>query len=144
MEIVKDLEFLRTPSKVIRPHQISDIEVLLEAVSLCRELEGYGLAAPQIGIHQRWFVMMEGDGANLLFNPEILEEGEEETIHVEGCLSIPGPEFVVRRKTKIRVKYQELDGRFRIKTLTGMKAIIFQHELDHLNGIVVADKGERL
>jgi peptide deformylase len=138
MELTKDLEFLRAESKVIQPHQIKELEVLLEALNICRENNGIGLAAPQIGIPQRWAVINLNETPYFIFNPEILER-DGEILMEEGCLSLPHEKHPVRRSEKIRVKYQELDGRYRIRTLKGLEAVVYQHELDHLNGKLISD-----
>ncbi len=139
MELTKDFEILRAISKPIQPHKIKNIEVLLEAISLCNEYNGVGLAAPQIGLNERWAVINLNNDPYFIFNPEILES-DEEILFEEGCLSLPGESHVTRRFNKVRVKYQEVDGRFRIRTLKGLEAIVYQHELDHLNGRLIRDE----
>jgi peptide deformylase len=68
------------------------------------------------------------------FNPEILETEGEETVH-EGCLSFPGLYLKVKRPFKIKVRYTEMNGNEKEVTFEGLTARIFQHELDHLNGV---------
>ena len=118
-------------------------ETLLQA-------EGCGLAAPQVGLGLRLFIV---DGTELkeeypectnfkqpFINPEILGESEEKVLYSEGCLSLPGiSENVLRPKT-IRVRYYDADFVQHEEELTGFCARIFEHEFDHLQGNVFTDR----
>ena len=96
---------------------------------------GVGLAAPQIGLSYRVFVMGAGNRAFACYNPEVIEtEGEDD--FEEGCLSFRGLYLRIRRPSKIKVKYQDMVGQFHEETFDGLTARTFLHELDHLNGIV--------
>jgi peptide deformylase len=106
---------------------------------------GVGLAAPQVGLALRLFVLnMTGDPAQrdleeVIINPEILERdgsAEEE----EGCLSLPGVVQRVTRAETIKVRAQNLRGEVLEKTVTGLEARAWQHEVDHLDGILIIDK----
>lgn len=104
---------------------------------------GIGLAAPQVGLLKRVFVidMREGDGPMVFINPEIVETSGEQ-IGTEGCLSIPGVYGNVRRPAVVRVSAQNLDGeRFELEA-TGLFAVCICHENDHLNGVLFTDKVE--
>ncbi len=118
-----------------------------------RAVHGLGLAAPQIGISQRVFVVevaaeYDEDGKEissaesyLLVNPEIVKSWGEEEME-EGCLSVPGYRGAVKRATTVTIKGQDLHGkpvRFRGEDVL---AQVFQHELDHLNGILYLDRLE--
>ncbi|WP_100373367.1 peptide deformylase [Bacillus sp. FJAT-45037] len=111
---------------------------------------GVGIAAPQIGIAKRMFaVHVEDDQENLysmgLFNPKIMSHSLEET-HLEsgeGCLSVDRDVTgVVPRYARITVKGTNLDGEEVTLRLRGLVAIVFQHEMDHLNGIMFYDRIE--
>jgi peptide deformylase len=107
------------------------------AVSLIETMvqnRGIGLAANQVGLPYRVFVMGAQNVAFACFNPEILETEGEETVH-EGCLSFPGLYLKVKRPFKIKVRYTEMNGNEKEVTFEGLTARIFQHELDHLNGV---------
>jgi peptide deformylase len=112
-----------------------------------RENGGAGLAAPQVGVPYRLFVM---GGHSLVknrvcFNPEILDTcGSKRATEVEGCLSYPGLKVPVKRHKKIKVAYQTASGERHIRTLRNWEARVFQHELDHLNGIVLPDWVDRV
>jgi peptide deformylase len=109
---------------------------------LMREDKGVGLAAPQVGVNVRLFVMNptgnpEDDRAYV--NPRLVEGmGEEEG--EEGCLSLPGINTNVVRSKTLRLEAQDLDGRAVEVTETGYVARIWQHETDHLNGVMIIDR----
>jgi len=101
---------------------------------------GIGLAAPQIGVSLRIFVMDDGKrGARAIVNPIVTERGgvvKEE----EGCLSLPGVFGVVERSKTITVTAMDADGKPVSLEATGLKARIVQHELDHLDGVLFIDR----
>lgn len=103
------------------------------------QAQGVGLAAVQVGFLRRVVVVDVGDGFIELINPEIIESSGEE-ISEEGCLSLPGESGLVSRPEYVKVKAQNRNGAWRIIEGTGLKARCFCHEIDHLDGILYADK----
>ena len=108
------------------------------------EADGVGLAAPQLGINKRIFVMDcsgedEDKDCRIVINPEIEHGSEEFGSYKEGCLSIPGITEEVSRPKVIRVVYQDIEGVSHRKTYDNLWSICFQHELDHLNGKLFID-----
>lgn len=108
---------------------------------------GRGLAAPQIGVMQRVFVMdptwKDGDRSPFVcINPVIHEARDDTAQATEVCLSIPGVSADVMRPTDITLGYTDLDGVRHETRLTGFAATCAQHELDHLNGVVIFDRLE--
>ena len=106
---------------------------------------GRGLAAPQIGLLQRFFVMdptwKEGEKTPYVcINPEIVSMSKEKVAGEEACLSIPGVVAEVERASEITLRYQGLDGAWREERLGGFAAICAQHEYDHLDGRVIFDR----
>jgi len=106
--------------------------------------KGIGLAANQVGILKRFFIMdvSQKEGKNKLevyINPEIVST-EGETIYEEGCLSIPGYFAPVKRYAKIYIKAYDIDGNLIERELDEISAIVFQHEYDHLDGILFIDR----
>jgi len=118
---------------------------------------GVGLAAPQIGKAVRLFLIdaspfAEDDDLSeeektvlksfnrVFINPKILEEEGEEWIFNEGCLSIPDVREDVSRQPKITIEYQDEDFATHTETLDGLAARVFQHEYDHIEGILFTDK----
>ncbi|MEO1064999.1 MAG: peptide deformylase [Actinomycetota bacterium] len=103
------------------------------------EAPGIGLAAPQIGVQQRLFVYDLGDGEqHVLVNPEIVES-EGEWLYEEGCLSIPGLSFEIVRPKIVHLRGRDLDGNEVELEADELLARLFQHELDHLNGVLMLD-----
>ena len=107
--------------------------------------QGRGLAAPQVGVSLRVFVMdatwKEGTPAPQVFvNPVIVSRSDVMATGPEGCLSIPGITTAIARATAIRLRWTDLDGIGQEADLTGFDAICAQHEIDHLDGIVTLDR----
>ncbi|MCV4229931.1 peptide deformylase [Virgibacillus sp. LDC1] len=109
------------------------------------DAEGVGLAAPQVGILKRLIVIDAGDEHGLIkmINPEIVES-EGEQFGPEGCLSIPGWNGDVRRAEKVTVKGLDREGKELVITGTGLLARAFQHEIDHLNGVLFTEIADRV
>ena len=128
-------------------------ELIDNMVDTMREAPGVGLAAPQVGISQRIIVVEyttneeEEDAPKKLYafvNPEIKILDDEKVKGIEGCLSLPGLLGEVDRSFKVSVKGLNRQGnRIRIKA-EGWLARIFQHEIDHLDGVVFTDKASRI
>ncbi len=114
------------------------------------QADGCGLAAPQVGLSIRLFIVdgtmlaedyPECEGFKKVFiNPEILEESEDECAYSEGCLSLPGISETVIRPTTIKIAYQDENFEEHIETYTGFAARIIQHEYDHLESHVFTDR----
>lgn len=105
---------------------------------------GRGLAAPQVGVTSRLFVMdvtwKDGDPAPQVFvNPEIVATSPEEVTQDEGCLSIPGDLVPVTRPAEVSLRWHGLDGLMQRADFTGFAAACVQHEIDHLDGILCTD-----
>lgn len=114
---------------------------LIDELMRCmRKANGIGLAAPQLGVLQRVFVMAPHDfKPTALINPKIIK-AEGEQIGQEGCLSIPGLYGDVKRFEYIEVEALDRKGRELIFELEGLPARVVQHELDHLDGVLFIDK----
>lgn len=95
---------------------------------------GVGLSAPQIGINKRIFIMGNSDLLVACINPEIISS-EGNIKELEGCLSFPNLWLHVNRAKKILVKYYQVDNTVKEAELSGLMGRVYQHELDHLNGI---------
>jgi len=106
---------------------------------------GIGLAANQIGLTKRVFVMgsysIEGFPEPFaLFNPKIINTSEEQELMKEGCLSYPDLWLSIKRPSVVEVEYQNSKGDVCEAAMSGLIARCFQHELDHLNGVCFVDK----
>lgn len=154
------LEIVTLPNEILRRKARpvtqfdDDLQTLIDnMIAAMREANGVGLAAPQIGLPLRLAVIEtlpdyddegnEVEGSRDLYvivNPEIVWESRDEVTGIEGCLSIPGYLGEVYRATAIRVRAQDRNGKKIKLRLKGWDARIFQHEIDHLNGVLFIDK----
>ncbi len=100
------------------------------------EAPGIGLAAPQVGIEQRFFVYDFGEGPGVLINPTITESHDEWEFE-EGCLSIPGLSWDIVRPKQIVIAAIDVDGNEITVEADELEARLYQHELDHLDGTLV-------
>lgn len=149
------LEILKYPHPILRKRseavsQINKkVEKLIEDMrETMYEAGGIGLAACQVGVPQRVIVLdvspMDPQHSFFtLINPEIISE-EGEIDHEEGCLSVPDCLEKVKRKEKVCVRGLSPDGREMEITGEGILAIAIQHEIDHINGILILDRVSRL
>jgi len=109
-------------------------------VETCKKEQGVGLSANQCGFKHRVFVMGSEDNYVAFFNPEIINLSKDESHMVEGCLSFPFLGIRITRPSEIGVRYQDFNGEWKGTTFSGISARCFQHELDHLNGIVYTNR----
>jgi len=106
---------------------------------------GIGLAAPQVGVLHRMFVMdcVKDEDTSpqpmVLLNPEIIEASEEMSIYDEGCLSIPDQYAEIERPAEVKVQWTDLDGKTQQERFDGLWATCIQHEIDHLDGKLFID-----
>jgi peptide deformylase len=143
----KQLQLRLYPDAVLRTKAASVKEVngavrgLMEVMrSFMAEHKAIGLAAPQVGIVQRVVVADIGDGLLALANPEIFSPGDEEFLR-EGCLSLPNIQVNVPRPRSIVVRGLNADGKQVDQEVQGLMARVVQHEIDHLNGVLIIDHG---
>lgn len=119
-----------------KPKQLAQLAERMHQCML--DLGGIGLAAPQVGIGRRMFVMAVVGVKLTCFNPRIIGlDAEQQEDCKEGCLSFPDEYVYTRRCSSIRVEYQDAEGLVHEQHLTGIAAICFQHELDHLDGVTM-------
>ncbi len=131
---------------VLKSKAVEITEIDDKLVTLCDRMfdvmfkaPGIGLAAPQIGIQKRLFVYDIGDGEGVLINPEIVES-DGEFMYEEGCLSIPGLYVEMLRPARVHVRGLNLDGETVDVEADDLLGRLFQHELDHLNGVLMFDR----
>lgn len=132
---------LRSVAEPVTEINSEIIETLNNMVETMRDIRGVGLAAPQVGINKRMFVIEveEGDVRKVI-NPEFLEMSEEKESNEEGCLSVPGIYKPVKRSITIKIKYQNEKGEEVIEEASELLGRAFQHEYDHLEGVLFVDK----
>jgi peptide deformylase len=146
MELVKsDDIILKTPCKpfdFLNP-PFDPIEFSQNLVKFMYENNGIGLAANQVGIGYRIFAMRAAPENFVCFNPRIVMPGTDQIVLEEGCLTFPGLLVKIKRSQHIKVRFQIPNGDTLTKQFTGLSARIFQHELDHLDGIIYYQKANK-
>jgi peptide deformylase len=149
---VREIVFLPEPILRSKAHKVTsfdkDFQKLVDdMIDTLHDAPGVGLAAPQINESLRLIVVEYGDEENeeapsklyVLANPEITQRSEEKVMGIEACLSVPELAGEVERSKRIIVKGSNRRGLPVKYKLSGWKARIFQHEIDHLDGIVFTD-----
>jgi peptide deformylase len=152
-------EIVTLPQAILRhkARKVSDFgpgfQILVDdMIETMRQAPGVGLAAPQVGESTRLIVVEYGDEENeetppklyVLANPEITRSSEDTVLGTEGCLSIPGIQGDVERLAAVTVKGLNRRGRPMTVKAKGWLARIFQHEIDHLDGVLFVDRAEKL
>lgn len=102
--------------------------------------DGVGLAAPQIGIQERIIAVQEREKIGVYANPEIVKRSPATQLGEEGCLSVPRKFGMVERAKRVTVRALDRHGRRVELELSNFPAVIFQHEIDHLDGVLFIDK----
>ncbi|MGC8823423.1 MAG: peptide deformylase [Bacteroidales bacterium] len=141
---------LRQVAREIGPDYPGLAQLIEDMFETMKASDGIGLAAPQIGLSIRLFVidatsMADEDPAlkdsrKVFINAKILERSGEETIFNEGCLSLPGIREDVKRESIIRMQYYDEKFQLHHDTFDGFQARVIQHEYDHIEGILFIDR----
>jgi len=118
---------------------VNPMQFASELVETCKEFKGLGLSANQCGFPYRVFVMGHDDKYAAFFNPKIVYSTPETVHMMEGCLSFPMLGLMITRPQEIHVEYQDYTGEVKEAQFTGLTARCFQHELDHMNGILYTE-----
>lgn len=126
----------RIPDPTV-PEMRALIPGMIEAM---RRADGTGLAAPQVGLSIRLFVIETGGRVSVFFNPNMISYSEEKSVSEEGCLSVPGEYYPIERSVRISMEYQDVEGRKCFLDADGFLATVLQHEYDHLDGILIVDR----
>lgn len=132
-------------TEVCAPTQEVSLTLLADMFETMYAAPGRGLAAPQIGVMSRVFVMdptwKDGDATPYVcINPDIIARSETVTEGLEACLSIPDLALKVARPAEITLRYTDAQGQGHEAQLTGFAARCAQHEMDHLDGITLMDR----
>ena len=114
-----------------------------DMLTTMREREGVGLAANQVGRLRRVLVAAVEEDEYAVVNPKLEASSEETELFAEGCLSIPGIHVDVERPTAVTVTGQDLSGKPIRLEAEGLLARVLQHEIDHLNGVLILDRTDR-
>lgn len=142
------MEVLRHPSPMLKsranevaPESDVSLRELVRAMAeTMYEENGVGLAAPQVGVDKRVIVFDVDDRLAALCNPVITEFSEETVVDDEGCLSVPGISVPVSRSVKVVCEGQTIDGRHITIEAEEFLARVLQHEIDHLDGVIILDR----
>jgi len=127
-----------------RAAEVTDVDGKLaklveDMIETMYEAPGAGLAAPQVGVQKRLFVYDAGEGAKCILNPQIVESaGAWE--YDEGCLSVPGLFFPIVRPKQVLLRGYDLDGNELEVEADEFEARVFQHEMDHLDGVLLLER----
>ncbi len=146
-------EILRTKAKSVIKIEDKNILSLIDSlIATAIASKGVGIAAPQISQPYRLFIVASHPSdryphaptmsPTAMINPQILDHGEEVVKDWEGCLSVPNVRGLVPRYREIKVEYTTQAGEMKQEVFTDFIARIFQHELDHLDGILFVDRIE--
>ncbi len=134
-ELVHDPLLLSAPSETATAADKAVADDLLDTLKAHRS-ECVGMAANMIGVRKRIIAVADGNEYRVMFNPELLKTADPYQTE-EGCLSLLGGPRPCRRYRSVKVQWQTADGQTRIKTFQDWTAQIIQHEIDHLNGVLI-------
>jgi len=136
-------EYLRHKTREVKVDELKDSHLaglISDMVETMQVEKGVGLAAPQVGSDLRICTVQADGEAYVLVNPKIKSFSRKKDIFEEGCLSFPGKFFPVERPIKVKVQARDAEGKkVKIKA-DGLFARVLQHEIDHLDGILVIDR----
>ena len=138
--VVEGDEVLRKRSREVQEVDDRIRLILDDMLETMRDYDGVGIAAPQVGILKRMFIVEAEEGDVLeAINPEILKT-EGLAAGEEGCLSVPGYFGTVERPEKVQLRAQDRNGEYYEMEAEGLKAVAICHEYDHLEGVLFTDK----
>ena len=139
---------VKVPHPILRQKAVEVTRFGPKLAQTAREMQrimsahrGVGIAAPQVGVGKRLCVVYTPwDSTQVFVNPRITAYSADTVEAEEGCLSIPGLFGMVSRHIAVVVRYQDLAGKEQMKTLEGLSAVVAQHEIDHLDGVLFTDR----
>ncbi|MDD3284858.1 MAG: peptide deformylase [Patescibacteria group bacterium] len=142
------LKITTYPNKILRTKlddiEIFDIEKLQEIIKemtrIMKKYDGIGLAANQVGLNTKIIVIEFNDKTMEFINPKITSKSLLKQESSEGCLSFPKISGIVNRPKNLQIQYQDIEGKKHKIKVSGLYATVFEHEIDHINGIIFTDK----
>ena len=150
-EVCMILEVLKNDAEPLRCKSVPTLitegvrDLVRDMKETMLSMNGIGLAAPQVGVNLRVIVIQTMKVGKMvgpvqeMINPVITSFSKDSVEYEEGCLSIPGEYIKLERPFKIHIKFQDLSGKYKKWSLKGLEARIVQHEIDHLDGILMSD-----
>lgn len=146
-EILKIIEYpneiLRKKTREVKASELKDpktVRLILSMIETMKEAKGVGLAAPQVASNLRICVLDVNGEILALINPKIKSYSRKKDVFEEGCLSFPGKFFEVERPISIKMQAQNTQGEKIKMKADGFFARALQHEIDHLDGILIIDR----
>ena len=131
---------LKTRAAPVESFDESLVRLTQDMLATMRDNEGVGLAATQVGRLKRVFVAAIEDDEYVIVNPVLTDRSETTETATEGCLSIPGIQVDVERPTAVTVSGQDVSGRPLQIEASDLLARVLQHEVDHLDGVLILDR----
>ena len=128
------------PIKVVDKKILQTVIEMKRVLNSCRDPEGVGLAAPQVGKSLALCIIKTEGKTYILINPKIKSKSWKKEICEEGCLSFPGKFIPVKRSARVKVEALDRNSKKVILKVEGLLGRAFQHEIDHLNGILYIEK----
>jgi peptide deformylase len=139
-----DNPILRTPSKPLEKVNKKVLKLLKDMHETMKEANGVGLAAPQVAASERVCLVTMGKKIVPLINPRISWKSPETALDEEGCLSLPNIWMPVPRPIEIQLTYLDEKGKKQERRLKDFDARVVQHEVDHLDGVLIVDYAEQV
>jgi peptide deformylase len=134
---------LKTPAVPVESFDESLVRLTQDMLATMRHHEGVGLAATQVGRLKRVFVAAIEDDEYVIVNPVLTDRSETTETATEGCLSIPGIQVDVERPTAVTISGQDVSGKPLQIEASDLLARVLQHEIDHLDGVLILDRTDR-
>jgi len=137
---------LRVRSNEVLPQDLGSVRIkkmIADLTETMRDQNGCGIAAPQVGIHERVIIVDSEHGPRAYVNPVIASRSFRTFLYEEGCLSVPGVWGMVKRHRSVKVRAMDENGADVTIDANGLESVILQHEIDHLDGILFVDRIER-
>ena len=134
---------LKTRAEPVQSFDESLLRLTKDMLATMRDNEGVGLAATQVGRLKRVFVAAIEDDEYIVVNPVLTDISETTETATEGCLSIPGIQVDVERPTAVTISGQDVSGKPLQIEASDLLARVLQHEVDHLDGVLILDRTDR-
>jgi len=132
-------KLLDIPKKDIKSDTFTQIGSSM--LEILRDRGGVGLSANQVGLPFRMCVVeLDGNNPLILINPRVIKMSDKMVKSQEGCLSLPGATAVINRHKSVTVEYEDVTGETKIEEATALLSCCLQHEIDHLNGILMINR----
>ena len=142
LDIIKDSDFLHQKSEKATPKDFHIINDLLDTVNNASEI-CCGLSAIQVGIPKKMLIAKRGSQWIAIINPIIVKKSLHTFNSKEGCMSVEGF-YIVKRHREILLIYTDINNKQQTKRFKGFTAQVIQHEIDHLNGVIISDNNVKV